>query len=136
MTKIKKIVAAAVAAVSMGAMGVTAFAASVPSHYYKFSIEGRDDLYFGISSAVNNSDWRNPAVVKVTYGNLNSTNRAYLSVTGDANWPESYVMSEEKMIDSITGCDLKYNADYVVTIPVYLLATTGDDVTFEGYWEP
>ena len=69
----------------MGTVGVTALAASVPDHYYKFSLEGRDDLYFGISSAVSKSNWGTPAVVKVTYGNLNPTNRAYLSVTGDAS---------------------------------------------------
>ena len=136
MTKIKKLVVATVAAVSRGAMGITAFAASAPDNYYKFSLEGRDDLYFGISSKVDKSDWVNPAVVKVTYGSLNATNRASLSVTGESSWPESYVMSEEKTIDSITGCELKYKANYVVTIPVYLLATTGDDVKFEGYWKP
>ena len=101
-----------------------------------FSLEGRDDLYYGISGAVNKSDWKNPAVVTVTYGNLSLTNRAYLSVTGDASWPEQYILSEEVMIDSNTSCEIKYNDNYVVTLPVYLLATTGDDVTFWGYWEP
>ena len=101
-----------------------------------FSLEGRDDLYYGISGGVNKSDWKNPAVVTVTYGDLSLTNRAYLSVTGDPNWPEQYIMSEEIMIDGSGEYEIKYNADYVVELPVYLLATTGDDVTFWGYWEP
>lgn len=103
---------------------------------FSFSLEGRDDLYYGISGKANKSDWKNPAVVTVTYGDLSLTNRAYLSVTGDPSWPEQYILSEEVMLDSITSCEIKYNADYVVTLPVYLLATTDDDVTFWGYWEP
>lgn len=103
---------------------------------FSFSLEGRDDLYYGISGKAYNSDWKNPAVVAVTYGDLSLTNRAYLSVTGDACWPEQYILSEEVMVNSITGCEIEYNNNYVVTLPVYLLATTGDDVTFWGYWEP
>lgn len=133
---IKRIVAAAVAAATVGTLGVTAFAASNPNNYFRFSIEGRDDLYYGTSSGVYKSDWTNPAVVQVTYSNLSPTNRAYISVTGDKNWPESYVLSEEKMIDGNGTITLNYLTNYKVPLTVYLLATTGDNTTFEGYWKP
>lgn len=107
------------------------------SGFFSFSIEGRDDLYYGISGEIYNSDWENPAVVKITYGSLSPTRRVYLCVTGDANWPEDHIMTDVVMVDSITGCKLTYNDDYGETLPVYLLAMTGDDgVGFEGYWVP
>lgn len=133
---IKRIVAAAVAAVTVGTLGVTAFAVSDPTNSFSFSLEGRDDLYFDISNGVYKSNWNSPAVVEVTYSNLSPTNRAYISVAGDRNWPESYVLSEEKMINGNVTTTLNYDTNYKVPLTVYLLATTGDDVSFRGYWNP
>ncbi len=136
MTKIKKLVAAAVAAATVGALGVTAFATE-GFQYYKFSIEGRDDLYYNTSSSAYKSNgWSHPAEVKVEYGNLNANNRAFLAVTGDDSWPEDYVLSEEVTLDGINDCIINYDKDFVVKLYVYLLATTGDNVTFEGEWKP
>lgn len=110
-------------------------------YIYKFSIEGRDDLYFGLSNGVNKSDWKNPAKVQITDSNLSLTNRAYLSVTKDLNWPEDYI-TDEVMVDRNTPDDdpveLVYDFDdpRFDNIKVYLLATTGGDVTFSGSWQP
>ncbi len=136
MTKVKKIVAAAVAAATVGALGVTAFAGTNYTHDFYFSLEGRDDLYFDISDGVRNEDWGHPAQVTIESSNLNATNRAFLSVTGDASWPENYVLSEEKRVDGNISTTLIYSGDYIVPLTVYLLATTGDDVEFSGTWEP
>ncbi len=136
MVKSKKNFAAIVASASVCATGVTAFAASYANNSFEFSIEGRDDLYWGISDGVYNSDWYNPAQVNVTYGNLNATNRVTLSVTGDDAWPENNILSEEVTLDGIDDCEINYSTNYVVQYQVYLLATTGDDVSFEGYWIP
>lgn len=137
MTKIKKIVAAAIAAVSMGAIGLTALAVSEPDNYFRFSLEGRDDRYFDTTGAViKTNSWNIPAEVLIESSNLNATHRAYLSVTGDYNWPENYILSETKMANGNIDFKLSYKANPVVHLPVYLLATTGDDIWLDGYWQP
>lgn len=142
MTKAKKIVAAMVAAASVCAMSVTAFAATTYKYPYSFSIEGRDDLYYGLSGSAIKSDWDNPAKVQIEKGNLSLTNRAYLSVTKDFNWPEDYILTEEVMVNSNTPYNdpiklvYTFNDSRFRNIKVYLLATTGDDTTFSGSWEP
>lgn len=139
MTKIKKIVAAAVAVASMSAISITAFA---DFGNFRFSIEGRDDLYFDVSAGVKKTDfWEdNPAEVRIKDGNLSSTNRADIWVTANYNWPESDVISETKEVSSIKTVFLNYDEEranrYTKNNMAYLAASTGDDVTFSGQWMP
>ncbi|MDE6733411.1 MAG: hypothetical protein K2J77_11105 [Oscillospiraceae bacterium] len=103
---------------------------------FSFSLEGRDDLYYGVSGMLYNSNWQKPAVVTVNFGNLSATNKVHISITGDPAHPEDYVLSEEIIVDRNGEFEIHYNSDYVVELPVYLLVTTGGNVTFEGHWKP
>lgn len=103
---------------------------------FSFSLEGKDDLYYGVSGMLYNSNWQKPAVVTVNFGNLSATNKVHLSITGDPDRPEDYVLSEEIIVDRNGEFEIHYNSNYIVGLPVYLFATTGDNVTFEGHWEP
>lgn len=139
MKKVKKIVAAAVAAASMSAIGLTAFA---DFGNFSFAIVQYEDLYFDVSSGVKKMDfWEdNPAEVRIKSGNLTSSNRADIWVTANRSWPESDIISETKIVSSIGTYFLNYDGEkanrYTKNNMAYLAASTGDDVTFSGQWMP
>lgn len=144
MTKVKKIVAAAVAAVSMVALGAVAFA---DFSNYSFSLEGLHwDNYVGVSNGVKKSaDWSTDASVTVTAGNVSPTNYADISIAADDYWPEVDTISNGEV--SVTSHNnAKYKLQYdinsshigdVKNNTVYLVARTGcEDVYFSGFWTP
>lgn len=146
MTKIKKIVAAAVAAVSMSALGVTAFA---DFGNFSFSMEGLHwDNYIDVSNGVKKSaDWyvAPTASVTVTSGNVSLTNSAEMWIAADPHWPEVDIITDHS-VNVTSHNNAKYILTYdtdsshlsdVIDNKVYLVARTGyEDVRFGGTWTP
>ncbi len=142
MKKLKKLVAAAVTAASMCAIGLTAFA----DHWdnFSFSLEGQHwDNYIDVSAGVEkHNDWNTPATVTVNSGNVSPTNRAFVCIAADASWPESSKISEEVLVTRHDGTiyTVRYNTvssnlNNVKDKTVYLYATTGfESVSLAGFW--
>lgn len=142
MRKIKKIVAAAVAAVGVCAIGLTASAAHWDN--FNFSLEGyHTDNYIAVSTGVEkHDDWNTPASVTVNSGDVSPTNRAYICIAADRSWPESSRISQEVAVTRHDGTiySVRYdttssNLHDVVDKTVYLYATTGaESVSLGGFW--
>ncbi|MCM1167139.1 MAG: hypothetical protein NC299_16020 [Lachnospiraceae bacterium] len=143
MTKIKKIAAVAATVMSMGMIGATAFA---DAHWgnFDFSLQADHwDNYIDVSRGLEkHDDWNTAATVTVNSGNVSSSRPAFIRITANDSWPESYDISEEVRVTSHNGTiyTVKYNTTssnlkYVQNNKVYLYATAGaDDVDLGGFW--
>jgi len=125
----------------MCAIGLTAFA----DHWdnFSFSLQGNHwDNYIDVSGGGKHDDWNTPATVTVNSGDVSPTNRAFVRITADMNWPESYDISEEVTVTRHDGTiyTVRYNTassnlDDVENKTVYLYATTGSEsVSLGGFW--
>ena len=143
MTKIKKIVAVTATVVSMGMIGITAFA---DGHWgnFDFSLQAEHwDNYISVSNAVEkHDDWNTAATVTVNSGNVSSARPAFIRITASDSSPEGFDISQEVRVTSHNGTiyTVKYNTTssnlkYVKDKKVYLYATAGGyDVDLGGFW--
>lgn len=139
MTKIKKTIAAIAAAISISAVGLTAYA---DSGTYSFSMENRGEMYLSVSNKVTKTTpWTTNAYVYVEDGNLSSINAAEVAVTSNPNWPENDIITSYRTVSGTGRFWLTYESRYEDDRPsndeVYLLGRTmGGEVWFYGYWTP
>lgn len=115
---------------------------------FSFSLEGREDLYYGISGAVTKFyDWNTPALVRLYSGNISPDNTVYLRITASAENPEDYFVSGEVRVASLDGeaITIPYNISAADNLnyamehgkKVYLyVATDSRSAEISGSWKP
>lgn len=141
MTKIKKMIAATVAAVSMGAIGMTAFAADNVKLGYKFALkfDAHEENVFTLYSAIKRDSPEDPAVVEIESG-AQLFNAVYFSVWDSAD--ELYGYRLTKVVPVNTNHDQKeipYTSSSTTvenTKTFYLNAYAGVNMDISGVWAP
>lgn len=137
MTKIKKIVAAAVAAVSMGAVGVTAFAAVNQWQDFALSFVAYEENVFTDSAKKTNS-FANDAAVTVDYG-ASSLRPVEFSIWDSAD--ELYGYRKTNYVTVTSNGDTQYMYYDEDGYPgrydfFYLHAYSAYNMNLKGMWTP
>lgn len=135
MTKIKKIVTATIAAATVSAIGLTAYAADY-NHSFYFDLAWHGGHQF--SSAAKKQNERDYAQVNVKTGYVSAESFAYLAVySNNTSVANNCVSESHKVVDLRREFSLEYTTPRGIDSTNYLCGMAGyNGAEVNGEWEP
>lgn len=138
MNKLKKVIAAVMAAATVSALSVSAFA--VDYNHYEFDLSPKSGSY-AFSPAAEKQDNASYAMARCTGGNVTSTRYVNLSIYKKNTYITSYCVADPVPVTSVGEPEDNYQINYNVTrgsgSTNYLCASTGYyAASVEGRWDP